>query len=156
MDKRFYFFAGLALVAGLIVSTLQGCDLRSLVSVSVPPEARTLLNVPQDERITYADAPALFAKWENYVKQTTTELSAGIESARERYELLQSVADTGMGALSEEVGSLPGGGLLIGALGGLGGLFINKPGTKKRENKQKQVAYAHGVQAAKAVSDAQE
>ena len=42
------------------------------------------------------------------------------------------------------------------SVGGLGGLFINKPGTKKRENKQKQVAYAHGVQAAKEVLNAEE
>ena len=66
------------------------------------------------------------------------------------------VTDTGLNALSEEVGNFPGGALLVGALGGLGGLFINKPGTRKRENKQKQIAYSHGVKAAKAVNDAEE
>jgi len=155
MDKRVWLFGGLALCAALVVASLQGCDLRSLVTVSVPPEARTLLGIDQDKAITYAEAPALFEKWEQYVSRITADLSEGISGARERYELLQSVTDTGLNALSEEVGNFPGGALLVGALGGLGGLFINKPGTRKRENKQKQVAYSHGVKAAKAVNDAE-
>lgn len=156
MDKRFYLFGGLALVAGLTVSALQGCDLKSLVSVHVPPGARAALNIPADQEITYAEAGAVFGQWQQFVERETADLSESIEGAQERYALLQSVADTGLNALSDEVSSFPGGALLVGALGGLGGLFLNKPGTRKKENRQKQVAYAHGVQAAKAVSDAQD
>tara|TARA_R100000654_G_scaffold591_1_gene2354 strand:+ start:4525 stop:4995 length:471 start_codon:yes stop_codon:yes gene_type:complete len=156
MDKRVYLFGGLALVAGLSVSALQGCDLKTLVDVNVPPEARAALKIPADQKVTYAEAGAVFGQWEQYVQRVTADLSEGIAGAEERYALLQSVADTGLNALSDEVSSFPGGALLVGALGGLGGLFLNKPGTKKRENKQKQVAYAHGVQAAKEVLNAQE
>lgn len=156
MDKRVYLFTGLAVAVALCVSVLQGCDLRTLVTLNVPPEARTLLSIPADERMTYADADSVFSRWEAFVTRVTADLAESIDGAEQRYAMLESLTDTGLNVLSDEVSSFPGGGLLIGALGGLGGLFLNKPGTKKRENRQKQTAYAHGVQAAKAVQDAKE
>tara|TARA_R100000655_G_scaffold35468_2_gene69000 strand:- start:2225 stop:2695 length:471 start_codon:yes stop_codon:yes gene_type:complete len=148
MDKRFYFFGALTLAAGLTVSALQGCDLKTMVSVSVPPEARAALNIPKDEKITYAESAAVFGQWESFVERVTADLSEGIQGAEERYALLQSVTDTGLNALSAEASSFPGGALLVGALGGLGGLFLNKPGTKKKMRQAVQGGFQKGVQVA--------
>ena len=71
-------------------------------------------------------------RWVEFVERQTEELDREIGDSVERYDFLASLADTGLGVLGQEASHIPGGGLLVAALGGLGGLFLRKPGDGKK------------------------
>jgi hypothetical protein len=145
MNKKAWFFIGLAVVVGGVLALLQGCDLGSLVKVDVPAPVSEAIGLP--ESVSYANAEAAWNEWKLFVQINSDRMAAEIEAGRERFELLQSVANTGLEALTENASLVPGGGLLVGVLGGVGGLFIRRPGDKKRAQKERAEAFNHGMAA---------
>ena len=74
-------------------------------------------------------------------------LAARVQHAGEVAGFLESLVNTGLGAAQASgLGALPGGGIALAALTGLGGLLIRKPGTQKEID----AAYEEGRAAAKA------
>lgn len=145
MNSKAWFFIGLAVVVAGVLAMLQGCDLATLVRVKVPEPVQEAIGVP--ESVSYANAEAAWNEWKLYVQINSDRLAAEIDAGRERFELLQTVANTGLDALTENAALVPGGGLLVGVLGGLGGLFIRRPGDKKRAQAERAQAFNHGMAA---------
>ena len=145
MNKKAWFFIGLAVVVGGVLALLQGCDLGSLVKVDVPSPVSEAIGLP--ESVSYSNAEAAWNEWKLFVQINSDRMAAEIKAGRERFELLQSVANTGLEALTENASLVPGGGLLVGVLGGVGGLFIRRPGDKKREVEAVKAAFEHGKKA---------
>ena len=133
IDRRALLFFSLALVAGLAISALQACNLQEFVTLDAPPAVTESVGIPEGERVTYADADRVWRLWTEWVQLNTARLEASISDSGERYAVLRDLASTGLGAISQEAGNLPGGGLLVGALGALGGLFLKDPRAKTRE-----------------------
>ena len=100
------------------------------------------MDIPPDEPVTFADAPAVVEDWRDWVAREDARLVREYDRAGERYTVLSSLVDIGLGALGEHAASIPGGAFLVGAFGGLGGLFLRRPGDKKRE--QELLARARG------------
>ena len=133
MDKRAKVFLVLALLAGLGVAVLQSCNLQDLVHLDIPEPVLHAISIPDDERLTVSDADRVWSMWSEWVAQNSYLLTTEIEDGQERYEVLASMASTGLEVVSAQAATVPGGGLLIGALGALGGLFIKDPRSRKRE-----------------------
>ena len=132
MDRKALICISGAVAAGLLVSVLQGCSLDEWVKVDVPEPVRVALNVPEGEAVSVGSAQVVRMRWAEFVERQTEELDQEIGDSVERYEFLASLADTGLGVLGQEASHIPGGGLLVAALGGLGGLFLRKPGDGKK------------------------
>lgn len=143
MNSKAWFFIGLAVVVAGVLALLQGCDLGSLVKVDVPAPVSDAIGLP--ESVSYANAESAWNEWKLFVQINSDRLASEIEAGRERFELLQSVANTGLEALSENASLFPGGGLLVGVLGGVGGLFIRRPGDAKKAQAEKKQAFNHGM-----------
>ena len=146
MNSKAWFFFGLAAVVAGCVSLLQGCDLATLVRVDVPEPVQEAIGVP--DSVSYADAESAWNEWKLFVQINSDRMAAEIEAGRERFELLQSVANTGLEALSENASLFPGGGLLVGVLGTVGGLFVRRPGDKKKMVQAVQKGFQEGVSVA--------
>ena len=146
MNSKAWFFFGLAAVVAGCVSLLQGCDLATLVRVDVPEPVQEAIGVP--DSVSYADAESAWNEWKLFVQINSDRMAAEIEAGRERFELLQSVANTGLEALSENASLFPGGGLLVGDLGTVGGLFVRRPGDKKKMVQAVQKGFQEGVSVA--------
>lgn len=147
MNIKAWFFLGLAVVVAGVLAMLQGCDLATLVRVKVPEPVQEAIGVP--ESVSYANAEAAWNEWKLYVQINSDRLAAEIDAGRERFELLQTVANTGLEALTENAALVPGGGVLVGVLGGLGGLFIRRPGDKKKMVEAVQKGFQEGVSVAR-------
>ena len=132
MDRKATICISGAVAVGLLVSVLQGCSLDEWVKVDVPEPVRVALNVPEGEAVSVGSAQVVRIRWAEFVERQTEELDQEIGDSVERYEFLASLADTGLGVLGQEASHIPGGGLLVAALGGLGGLFLRKPGDGKK------------------------
>ena len=132
MDRKATICISGAVAVGLLVSVLQGCSLDEWVKVDVPEPVRVALNVPEGEAVSVGSAQVVRMRWAEFVERQTEELDQEIGDSVERYEFLASLADTGLGVLGQEASHIPGGGLLVAALGGLGGLFLRKPGDGKK------------------------
>jgi hypothetical protein len=145
MNSKAWFFLGLAAVVAGCVSLLQGCDLATLVRIDVPEPVQEAIGVPGS--VSYAEAESAWNEWKLFVQINSDRMASQIEAGRERFELLQSVANTGLEALSENASLFPGGGLLVGVLGGVGGLFIRRPGDKKKAQAERVQAFQHGMTA---------
>lgn len=130
MDRKSAFFLSSAAVVGLLVSVLQGCNLQDIVKVDVPDDVQVALGF--DARVPLGQAPVVKLQWIEYVERNTKELDREIGEGEDRFQVLSSLADTGIGLASAEASNIPGGGILVAALAGLGGLFIRKPGDRKR------------------------
>jgi len=146
MNSKAWFFLGLAAVVAGCVSLLQGCDLATLVRIDVPEPVQEAIGVP--DSVSYADAESAWNEWKLFVQINSDRMASEIEAGRERFELLQSVANTGLEALSENASLFPGGGLIVGVLGGVGGLFVRRPGDKKKMVQAVQKGFQEGVSVA--------
>ena len=145
MNSKAWFFLGLAAVVAGVLALLQGCDLGSLVKVDVPAPVSEAVGLP--ESVSYSNAEAAWNEWKLFVQINSDRMATAIEAGRERFELLHSVANTGLEALSENASLVPGGGLLVGVLGGVGGLFIRRPGDAKKAQAERAQAFQHGMAA---------
>lgn len=145
MDRKPLILFSLAVVAALSFTALQGCDLEDLVQVKLEPEVQEALDEPA--RVSLSESRVVWQRWQDYVERTTTTLSMEISDADRRYNVLLSLVSTSFDALSDHSSTLPGGLLITSALSGLGGLFLNKPGAKKREFRARADGFKKGIEA---------
>ena len=138
------------LTAGLGLSLASGCTLSDLVKVNVPTSVREVTNA--QKKVTLTEAPYVRQR---YIAEITTSLDQfdrSIEQASAFRDLTASLLNTGIGAAEGALAGVPGGAFLIGALGGLGGLFLKKPGTDALVNAEKRASFNAGLK--KAVTSA--
>lgn len=140
---------GLLLVVALItLLSVQGCSLASLVKVDVPKDVKQAVVDVDDlnKPITLAEIDEVWSDWTLYVKTNTNKLELAIHDAEERYTLLRSLTDIGIGALGDTSQSLPGGALLLSGLSLATGLFLKRPGEDKRVAAEKEASYNKGYE----------
>ena len=143
--KRATTFVAAAVLAACVVATLKGCNLASLVAVDVPPGVREALAVPEGEAVTLADAGDVWALWNQWCERESIRLAREIGNAQERYDVLSGLTSMGLQALEGQAAGIPFGPFLLAGLGGLGGLFLKRPGDKKREQLREVAAYRAGA-----------
>lgn len=138
---RFWFVC--VAVGGLLLLALQGCDLRSAITVEVPPAVGSVAGY--EGTIKLAQADQVVSAWRGYVERNTQALEAAISDAEERYTALRSLTELGLQAASTAAAPLPGGALILSGLSLLGGLFIPKPGSQEQLRREKEDSYNAGL-----------
>ena len=147
-NPKLYFAVAVCLF--LVFVGLTGCDLRSAITVDTPPGVQKALGI---EDATLATAPQVVADWNAYIESNSQQLGSSISAAESRYVALRSVADIGLQAAASGSATLPGGALILSVLTGLGGLFLNKPGTADAVRKEKEDSYNAGLEQGKELLD---
>lgn len=111
-----------------------GCSLGDVIKVRVPPNIAEVTGSPQLAPLN--DAPSIRAK---YVAFQAADLERFDEEVADKtflFDLVSAGLNTGIGVGQGYLSTLPGGGIAAALLGGLGGLFISKPGEKKKLREQ--------------------
>lgn len=136
--------------AALGLTLASGCTLSDVVKVNVPPAVREVTNT-KTKQVSLSRAPRVRERYINEVTANLDEFDTSIEQASAFRDLAASLLNTGLSAGQGALAGVPGGAFLLAALGGLGGLFLKKPGTDALVNKEKQASYNAGIKNAREV-----
>lgn len=138
-------------VVVLFSSLAGGCSASDLIKVNVPSGVQRSIATPAS--ITLTDAGHEWDRWTQFVEIESEKFSASINRGQELLGFVQSMANTGLGAAESALGGIPFGGFAVGGLGLLGGLFFEKPGTQKKEAKEKESSYNAGMEQGKRIAE---
>lgn len=145
----------LGIAVGLVVA--QGCDLRSMTNLKVPPDVKaTIAQGPEDVDREYslAEIDFVVTEWRSYVDRNNGYLLAAVKDAEERYALAEGLINLGIGIGSDAASTLPGGALIVSGLTLMTGLFMKRPGEDKRVSKEKEDSYNAGLEEGRRLADA--
>lgn len=146
-----YSFFALAL-AVLFVAAASGCQLEDLVKFDTPQDVQTAIGV--DPSVPVSQADIVWDDWQAYVERNTERLQAEIEGGRDRAAVLLSFVNTGMQAASGPISTLPGGAFMVGGASLLTGLFLKRPGDRRREEEAISKAVKEATEACEDCPDA--
>lgn len=135
----------------------QGCDLRSMTKLEVPPDIKGLIaQGPEDvdREYTLAEVDFVVTEWRSYVDRNNGYILAAVKDAEERYALAGSLIDLGVGIGTEAASTLPGGAIIVSGLTLLTGLFMKRPGEDKRVSKEKEDSYNAGLEEGRRLAEA--
>lgn len=119
-------------LAGIMLGAMvlgSGCDTGDMIKVRPPA---SVVGGDVKPVMSLNDAIAAYEQWKAAVviedRQWFEKLGKGVEVQ----SVLGSLISDGMAYAAPALGGLPGGALIVGALTGIGGLLLPKPGTQKR------------------------
>ena len=140
-----------ALVMAVGVMAMQGCSLDSFIKVRVPKGVQQSIGIAA--KIPLRDANPAFEKFKADVTRDSEQFADSIESAQFMSEIFGSLLDTGLtlGQVGVENSGIPMGGLLSLGLGMLGGLALEKPGSKGRTTAEKMASFNKGLKEGKQI-----
>ena len=139
----------------LLASALSACQVEDLVKVDVPDDVATAID--SKPRISVSDSAAAWEDWQAYVERESRRFADEIDRGQEIAGVIRSLTETGIGIGQDAASTLPGGAILGSGLALLGGLFLKRPGDKRREAIERDESYRAGLlkgrEVAKAVED---
>lgn len=124
----------LGVAAAVIVgamTAIAGCQVDDLIKFQTPAGVQRSIDV--EEWVPVSKAATTFDEWQKFVELNTTRMQSSVEDGRERVALVASITDMGVQAASGPLSTVPGGAILVGALSMAAGIFVKRPGDKKRE-----------------------
>lgn len=119
-----------AVVVGAMTA-IAGCQVDDLIKFQTPAGVQRSIDV--EEWVPVSKAETVFDEWQKFVELNTTRMQGAVEDGRERVALVASITDMGVQAASGPLSTVPGGAILVGALSMAAGIFVKRPGDKKRE-----------------------
>ena len=131
MDKGIAMSGIAAILIIAVLTSFTGCSVDDLVTLDPPAKVRELVLDPE-KRYTIADSEEVWESWNHLVKLQTDKLARETERAQESAALLASVLDTSVGFVQDNAALFPGGAIIAGLAGMAAGVFVPKPGTKKK------------------------
>ena len=135
-------------VAFLAVSSaVSGCSLDDIISADVPKGIQQALNT--EESVPMSQAEMTWDEWLQWVDNQSRRFADEIDRGKEAVALMQSLTETGIGALGDASSALPGGALISTGLALAGGLMLRRPGEEKRVSKEKESSYKAGLEEGK-------
>ena len=124
-----------ALAVGFLALTMSCGNLSRFVKVNVPTAMATVTGLAT--RIPLNEVPRAWERWDFFVRQTSEQFSENVGDSVALYDFLASLTNATVMAMETPAGTLPGGTLLFGMLAGSAGLFLNRPGTSKRNEAER-------------------
>ena len=122
----------------------SGCTLDQLIKVPVPQDVRAVTGSAQT--VTLAEAPTVLAKYDAAHDASRQKFASSIEDATWLYGMGEMLVNLGVDAGGTALAGVPGGAIGVAILTGLGGLFLNKPGAKKRAKEDTEKAVKDAVE----------
>tara|TARA_R110000824_G_scaffold367453_3_gene556610 strand:+ start:471 stop:959 length:489 start_codon:yes stop_codon:yes gene_type:complete len=126
------------LVVGFLTAA-SGCEFDDLIAFEPPQGVRNAIAEPET-KYTLADADEVWNAWEGFVRFETENLAVVTDKAEERRAVLESVISTSVDFINQNQALFPGGAIVAGIAGMAAGLFVPKPGTKKKLESAKKEA----------------
>ena len=121
----------LGVVGTIALLFAQGCTPGDVIQVDVPPEVRKVVN--SEPRVSYNDSLILFEDYTQASVKGAERFQANIDEKAEWVSLLASITNDALATGIPILENMPGGGLLVTAAIGIGGLITRRPGDAKRE-----------------------
>lgn len=118
--------AGIALIG---MGLASGCDTGDMIKVRPPA---SVVGGDIKPVMSLNDAIGAYEQWKAAVIIEDRQWAEKLGKAAEFQSVLGSLVSDGMAYVAPALGGLPGGALIVGALTGIGGLLLPKPGTQKR------------------------
>jgi hypothetical protein len=119
-----------------------GCRLDEIITVDVPPEVQESTGV--GPKVTLRDAPQVREKHIFNFTQGLDRFDENYADSSLLYEIASSALNSGAQIAVPALGEVPGGAILVGLLGGLGGLFLKRPGEGKAIKSAEDAGYDMG------------
>lgn len=118
-------------VLGLIVamSVAGGCSLDEIIRVDVPRDVRTATNAPP--QVTLREARDLLADYDAQHQTGRDRLIREINDGAFIEQLGAGLVNDGLGLATPMLGTVPGGAILTGLLGGIAGFLTRRPSKKQ-------------------------
>ncbi len=127
----------------LVTSVLQACQLQDIIKFDVPPAVAEA--VETEEKVPVSQSEAVWEDWQTWVDRQSDRLAKSIGDSQERLAVIESLTEMGLRLGQDAASTVPGGAFISAALAGLGGLFLRRPGDKKREQMEKEASYRAGL-----------
>ena len=127
----------------LLASVLSACQISDLIHVDVPKGVATAID--SEPSISVSDSSAAWDDWQAYVERESRRFADEIDRGQEFAGVIRSLTDTGLSIGQDAASTLPGGAIIGSGLALLGGLFLKRPGDKRREAVEKDVSYREGL-----------
>ena len=157
MNARIATMIALTLTVSTALLMAQGCDLRSMTSLEVPPDIKATIAddiEDVDREYTLAEIDFVVGEWRSYVDRNNGYLLAAVKDAEERYALAEGLINLGVGIGSDAASTLPGGAIIVSGLTLLTGLFMKRPGEDKRVSREKEDSYNAGLEEGRRLAEA--
>lgn len=136
----------------LLASILSACQLEDLIQVDVPKPVSDAIQT--EERVSVADSAEVWEEWVAWVDRQSSRLEAEIGQAQERAAVVRSLTDMSISLGQDAASTLPGGAFISTGLALMGGLFLKRPGDKKREQMEKEDSYTAGLEKGREIASA--
>lgn len=150
-NRPYFIVAATCLViCALVLTTLQGCNMASLIKVDVPPAIVAAVDAP--DPVTLDNVNMVWEDWKRYVESNTNKFEHSISNAEERYAVLSQLTDIGLRTIEGEVSGIPGGTILLSALSLATGIFLKRPGEDMRVAKEKEDSYNKGLEVGSSIT----
>tara|TARA_R100000388_G_C7220648_1_gene148755 strand:+ start:191 stop:718 length:528 start_codon:yes stop_codon:yes gene_type:complete len=133
-----------AISALAVTSVLSACQIQDIVKVKVPADVQSAIG--SEPKISVSDSEQAWSEWVAYVDRNSTRFSDAIDRGNENAGLIRSLTDTGIAIGQDAASTLPGGALISTGLALMGGLFMKKPGSAKKELKASEESYKAGLE----------
>jgi len=133
-----------AISALAITSILSACGIQDLVRVDVPAGIQNAIDL--EPRISVAESGAAWDEWTAWVDRNSSRFSDEIDEGQETAGLIASLTATGIALGQDAASTLPGGALISTGLALMGGLFLKRPGDKRREKAETDASYTAGLE----------
>lgn len=143
-----------AISALAITSILSACQVQDLVRVDVPAGVQEAIEV--EPRISLAESGPAWEEWAAWVERNSARFSDEIDAGEETAGLIASLTATGLSLGQDAASTLPGGALISTGLALMGGLFLKRPGDKRREAAERDESFQAGLEKGRAISRAVE
>ncbi len=146
-NRKAAIFITAALFSLLLTSALTACQVEDLIKVKVPPRVAEVIQT--DDKISVSDSSAAWADWQAWVERESKKFADQIERSQEVAGVIRGLTETGLQIGQEAASTLPGGVFLTSGLALLGGLFLKRPGDKKKEEAIESDAFNRGLESGK-------
>lgn len=143
-----------AISALAITSILSACQVQDLVRVDVPAGVQEAIEV--EPRISLAESGLAWEEWAAWVERNSARFSDEIDAGEETAGLIASLTATGLSLGQDAASTLPGGALISTGLALMGGLFLKRPGDKRREAAERDESFQAGLEKGRTISRAVE
>ena len=131
-------------------AVLQACQLQDIIKFDVPPAVADA--VETEPKVPVSQSERVWEDWVAWVDSRATGSSS--RSARVRRGWRGRVADEhGDPAGPRRSEHPPGGALISTGLALMGGLFLKRPGDRKREEMEKEASYQAGLDKGQRIAD---
>ena len=136
----------------LISATLSACQLQDMIKFEVPEKVQAAIDT--EDRVPVSKSDQVWEDWQVFVERQNKRLAEAIGSAQEQLAIIESLTETGISLGQDAASTLPGGALISSGLALMGGLFLKRPGDKKREKEQTDASFDAGLKRGREIAQA--